>query len=124
MRDLQRNQVKIYYKTYLGETEIVDSNNNATGIFEKTYSDLKSFYISVSANKGTTEADAFGTALDYDRTLSTANLSCDIDEYSILWLDDADPTKQNPDPYNAIVQKKAKSLNQLLYAVKMVVVSG
>jgi hypothetical protein len=81
--------------------------------------------ISVSANKGSTEADAFGTDLDYDRTLSTADLSCDIDENTVLWLDDADPTAVlNPDPYNFYVVKRAKSINQIVFAVKAVDVSN
>ena len=121
MRDLKRNQKLIYYALYTGETEIIDDDGNLTGDFKPTYGETKAMFISVSANKGTSETDAFGTNLDYDRTLSTANLSCEIDEHSILWLDGADPTDENsPDPYNFVVVKKATSLNQVLYAIKQV----
>lgn len=120
MRDLARNQQTVYYKLYLGETEIIDTDGNSTGNYAPTYGELKNLKISVSANKGDTEATAFGTALDYDKTLSTADTSCEIDENAILWLEDADPTSQTPDPYNYIVLKKAKSINQVLYAIKKV----
>lgn len=125
MRDLQRNQSLIYYKTLIGSEEIIDDDGNATGDSRLIYSDLKAMMISVSSNKGTTEADAFGTDLDYDKTLSTANTSCEIDEHSILWLDGADPTNAiTPDPYNFVVVKKAKSLNQVLYAIQKVDVNN
>ena len=125
MRDLKRNQSLIYYKLLVGKEEIVDDDGNATGDFNLIYGDLKSINISVSASKGTTEADAFGTDLTYDKTLSTADLGCELDENSILWLDGADPTSElNPDPYNYIVKKKAVSLNQVLIAIQEVDVSA
>lgn len=125
MRDLQRNQTLIYYKMLVGKEDILDDDGNITGDYNPIYGDLKAMMISVSANKGTTEADAFGTGFDYDRTLSTANTSCELNENSILWLDGADPTSAlNPDPYNFYVKKKAPSLNQILYAVKKVDVTN
>ena len=124
MRDLKRNQSKIYYKLLVDQEEIRDDDGNATGNFEPIYGELKSLDISVSANKGTSEAEAFGTSLDYDKTLSTANTSCEIDENTILWID-IDPSGEiNPPSHNFIVIKKAVSLNQVLYAIKKVDVSN
>ena len=125
MRNLARNQTMIYYKRLIGKEDVLDDDSNITGDYELIYGELQSLNISVSANKGTTEADAFGTDLDYDRTLSTADMSCDIDENTILWLDGADPTAVlNPDPYNFYVVKCAKSINQIVFAVKAVDVSN
>lgn len=124
MRDLLRNQSLVYYKTVTGKEEIIDEDGNHTGLYDPIYSELKAMMISVSANKGTTEAEAFGTNLDYDKTLSTSNINCELDENTILWID-ADPTSDiNPDPYNFIVRRKAKSINQVLYAIKQVDVSN
>lgn len=120
MRNLARNQRLIYYKTLESKEEIIDDDGNATGDYSLTYSELKSLNISVSADKGTSEADAFGTSLEYDRTLSTADTSCEIDENSILWIE-ADPTTSiEPAPHDFIVKKRAPSLNQVLYAIKAV----
>lgn len=125
MRNLKRNQQKIFYKLYISSEEIIDDDGNVTGLSSPIYGDLKSLDISVSANKGTTEATAFGTDLDYDKTLSTADTACELNENSILWIDDADPNKAiEPDPHNFIVLKKAVSLNQVLYAIKKVDVSN
>lgn len=125
MRDLKRNQKTIYYKLLIGKEDILDEDGNISGDYNPIYGDLKCIEISVSANKGTSETNAFGTDLDYDRTLSTSDVSCEIDEYTILWLDDANPTSTlTPDPYNYYVVKKAVSLNQIVYAIKKVDVSN
>lgn len=124
MRNLARNQQKIYYKLYHGTEEIVNDEGYATGNQRPIYGELNSVDISVSANKGNTEATAFGTNLDYDKTLSTADTNCEIDENTILWIEN-DPNKAiTPDPYDYIVLRKAKSINQVLYAIKKVDVSN
>lgn len=116
MRNLRRNQTAIYYKNYIGEDEIIDEYGNATGSFEKKYGGLKKIDISVSGNIGTSEYQTFGKNLDYDRTLSTSDMSCDIDENSILWLDGADTGK----PHNYIVKKRSPTINQIQFAIKQV----
>ena len=56
----------------------------------------------------------FGTTLDYDNIVY-AELSCDINEYSLLWVD-ADTT----DPNDYIVRRVATSLNHKAIAIKKV----
>lgn len=116
MRDLKRNQSVVFYKNYVNDTEIIDEYGNVTGSFKKEYSDLKKIRLSVSANQGTSEYQTFGKSLDYDRTLLTADMNCDIDENSILWLDGADTDK----PHNYIVKKVSRTINQVQVAVKQV----
>ena len=113
MRDLKRNQVKISYKNYIEKKEITDAEGNATGSYERVYSDIKELYISVSANKGDVEVQGFGSQLDYDRTLSTADMSCDINESSIVYI--------GGETY--VVKKRAVSLNQIQLALKRVDIS-
>lgn len=119
MRNLKRNQSVIFYKNLVDSVEIVDEYGNVTGSYEKKYGELKKLSISVSANMGTSEYQTFGKSLDYDRTLSTADMNCDIDENSVLWLDGADTDK----PHNYIVKKCSATINQILIAVKQVNVS-
>lgn len=108
MRDLKRNQTKISYKNYKGKEEILDADGYATGSFKRLYTEPKTILISVSANKGNAEVQGFGTQLDYDRTLSTSDMSCDINENSIVYI--------GSETYKVI--KRADSLNQVQIALR------
>jgi len=120
MVGLCRNKVKISYRLYIGETEIIDEYGNATGEYAPQYSELKTAWLSITPNKGTSEMQFFGNQLDYDRTMTTSDTSLDIDEQSVLWLDGADTSKG----YNFIVLRVAKSLNAIQYAIKQVDVNA
>lgn len=120
MFSLNRNTYEVYYKLYLGITEIVDEYGNATGSFTPKYSELKSMRLSVSPNKGRSESEMFGTVEEYDRTMTTADMTCPIDEESILWLDGHDPSG----PHNYIVQRRAPWKNSVAFAIKRVDVRG
>jgi hypothetical protein len=109
----------VFFKTYEGETEIVDQYGNATGSFIPTYSEVKSAMLSVSPNKGNSEVEQFGSLLDYDRTMTTSDTGCEIDEDSVLWLDGAD----TDGPWNAIVKRRSPWKNSVSYAIKNVTVS-
>lgn len=108
MRDLKRNQMKISYKNYKGKEEILDENGYATGSYKRLYTEPKEIYISVSANKGDVEVQGFGAQLDYDRTLSTADMTCDIDENCLVYI--------GSEVYTVI--KRAVSLNQIQIALR------
>ena len=108
MQNLRRNQSIVYYKNYVKNVEIIDEYGNVTGSYDKEYGD--------SGNIGTSEYQTFGRSLDYDRTLTTADMSCDIDENSILWLDGADTSK----PHNYVVKKRSATINQIQFVVKQV----
>ena len=117
---LARNDFPVQYKMYLGQTEIVDEYGNKTGSFTPAYTEIKTAYLSVSPNKGNAEAEMFGTLTDYDRTMTTADTSCEIDEDSVLWLDGADTNG----PYNYIVKRRAPWKNSVSFAIKKVEVSN
>lgn len=119
MRNLRRNLQTVFYKLYKGQQEIIDQYGNATGSYTPVYGELKSAMLCVSPNKGSSEVEQFGSLTDYDRTMTTADISCEIDEDSILWLDGADTNK----PHNYIVKKRAPWKNSISFAVKEVKVS-
>lgn len=119
MRNFKANLEPVFYKLYMGEEEILDEYQNSTGLYLPTYSEIKSTMMCVSPNKGSTEVYQFGTLLDYDRTMTTADTNCEIDEDDILWIDGADTDS----PYNAIVKKKAQWKNSVQYAIKRVTIS-
>lgn len=55
--DLRSNQSVVYYKTYLGETEIVDQYGNATGQYNPSYSSKASVRMVVSSARGNSEQE-------------------------------------------------------------------
>lgn len=119
MRSLLRNQQPVFYKLYEGQEEIIDEYGNPTGSYIPIYSALKSAMLCVSPNKGNSEVEQFGSLEDYDRTATTADTACQIDEDSVLWVDGAD----TDGPYNYIVKRKAPWKNSIQYAIKKVSVS-
>lgn len=120
MRNLRRNLSTVFFKLYEGQGEIVDGWGNLTGSPVNKYGELQTARLCVSPNKGSSEAEMFGSLEDYDRTMTTADTACPIDENAILWLDGADTAG----PHNYIVKKRAAWKNSVAYAVKKVTVSG
>ena len=119
MRSLLRNQQPVFYKLYKGQEEILDEWNNPTGSFLPIYSELKSAMLCVSPNKGSSEVEQFGSLEDNDRTMTTADTTCDINEDAELWVDGAD----TEGPYNYIVKLVAPWKNSISFAIKQVEVS-
>lgn len=123
MRNLKRNQQKIYYKSYEGKRDIIDDNGFETGESEPIYSEPIEVMISISASKGEATEQQFGTNIDYDKVMITFDKSVKIDEYSKLYVDVIEESngvitdEMEPD---YIVKKVAKSLNSISYAIQKV----
>lgn len=120
MRDLLRNTQTVFFRMYEGEEEIIDQYGNLTGSSVPMYGELMSARLCVSPNKGATETEQFGSLMDYDRTMTTADTSVMIDENAVLWLDGADTNG----PWNYQVKKRAPWKNSIQFAVKQVTVSA
>ncbi len=116
MRDLRRNRQRIWY-SLLSVHTAKDEWGNTENV--KTYGEPIPMAISISGNKGEASQQAFGTDLQYDREMSTHDLTCPIDEYSHLWLDGRDPT----DTHNYIVKAVSRTPNCIRFAVEKVNVS-
>ena len=120
MFNLARNTQLVNFQTYVGQQEITDAYGNLTGTFVPQYSEMQSAYLSISPNKNNATAEMFGTLEDYDRTMVTSDISCPIDEDTVLWIDGQSTEK----PYNYIVLKRAPWKNSISFAIKQVNVSG
>jgi hypothetical protein len=116
MRDLIRNQQTIWYSL---QNVTVDKDEWGNTEDIKGYGEPIKMQLSVSANKGSISAQAFGTDLNYDREMSTHNMNCPIDEYTRLWLDGRNTTET----HNYEVVAVSKSLNCIRYAIRRVDVS-
>lgn len=120
MRNLKANVQTVFFKNYMGETEIVDEYGNKTGSYNPAYSELKSVQLCVSPNKGASEVQMFGSLENYDRTMTTSDTTVAIDENSILWVD-ANP---NNSPHDYIVRRKAPWKNSVSFAIQKVRVTN
>ena len=116
MRDLKRNQQTLWY-ALRNVSKSTDEWGNTIDV--KGYGEPVSTRMSISANKGEASAQAFGADLQYDREMSTHDMSCPIDEYTHLWLDGRNPEET----HNYEVAAVSRSLNCIRYAIKRVNVS-
>ena len=120
MRNLKKNETKLWYSNYGKGNPILDENGDETGDYDSGYGSPVSFFATLSANKGNAYADVFGTNLDYTRTLSTVR-KLPITEESLIWKSEpalnADGTvdKESADYTVAGI---ADGLNELVVALK------
>lgn len=136
MRSLRKNQQSLYFSTYTGQQIIYERDENGEIVYvdaEKTipkiiaeragYSKPVSFCANVSAGKGTAQEEVFGKDIDFTRTISTTDLTLQLDELSLVWIE-SDPKYLEDgtvDPNSAdykVAAKPARSLNQLMIALK------
>ena len=127
MVSLAQNRQKIWYAEFAGYTDAVDDQGYKTGEKIKSYTDPKPFLIYVAPSRGDTVNMPFGLSRDYTNVMSTNDLSCPITEESVLWIGISPYSTEYPIanvPHNYTVERVAKGLNSILYAVKRVEVSN
>lgn len=87
MRDLNRNKKTIYYALYTGKSESTDTSGDYTGEQTLTYSDIKPFRIHITESQRIAPTEPFGVYKNYTHRMATHDMSCPIDEKTILWVD-------------------------------------
>lgn len=128
------NKQTFWYAQFDHRTQDTDEYGTVVGTPYNVYKPPRQYRANISPAKGETSVEAFGNDDSYDRTVVLDADSPDIDEYSVLWidstpkLDDKGELATDDDgnvltPYNYIVKKVAKSLNNVLLAIKKVQVS-
>lgn len=85
MRDSEKNKSTLYYALRNIRRD-EDEWGNTKDI--TTYGNPRKLKISVSANKGEASAAAFGADIKYDREMITHDMTCPIDEFTRLWVDE------------------------------------
>ena len=125
MRGLARNKRDLYYSLYLGTADIKEGGL-VTGQKKILYSPPVLVRMNVSPQKGVASEEIFGINEDYTVTAITTDMSCPIDENSIVWFgitptwtvvnNEVVITTAN----NYVVRAVAKSLNSIAYALKKV----
>lgn len=119
MRELEINKQTIYYALFEGYTDAVDSSGYKTGEKTKTYSEPQPYRINVSPARGNADREVFGIDCNYSKMMTTANLDCPIAEDTILWVGVG-----TDKPHNFVVERKAVSLHDIVYAIREVTLSG
>ena len=115
MRLLNRQKNKIHYKTLFTTQDAVNEDGLRTGEKETEYSDFKEAYVSISIAKSLDSFEPFGTSLNYDYTMYTDDMNCEIDENTKIWL-----YNSIENSHDLVVLRKAKSLNHIIYAVRRI----
>lgn len=126
MRTRQRTAQAVYYRLYTGMEEVTDANGYATGEFSKEYADPVATHMNVSPAYGEDAAEIFGMLERYDKILQTCDMTCPIDENSVLYVDEA-PVQRRDGTWSAndyVVKRVARSVNTIRYAVAKVKVTA
>lgn len=123
MRSLKRNEQAFWYAQYKDKIPILDSDSYETGDYETGYSEPVSFSANISAGRGDAQNEVFGKELDFTRTISTTDVTCPINEYSLIWIETEPVLKPDgtADPGTAdytVATRPARSLNCIMIAIK------
>lgn len=84
MRDLKRNQRKMYYSLYIEQEN--DSDFDVLDTVAK-YSAPVEFKASLTAGKSDSDDSPFGKDISYDRIISTVKKDLSITETSLIWYE-------------------------------------
>lgn len=121
MRNQEINKRLIYYAQPLPPQPILDEDGYETGEMDyNSFTEPKSFMIYVSSALGQVVNRQFGELEKYDKIMTTTDKNLDIDEETVLWVDNLDTEK----PYDYIVKKVAKGITSTSYAIRKVKVDG
>lgn len=124
MKLMKRNLSPIHYCLYKGKEPLLDDSGYETGETRISYESPVSLLCSVSPATGYTQVNMFGNLESYDKVLITDDMSCPIDENTVLFVDKEPEFSQEGVPlFDYRVRRVAKSLNNISYAISKVTVS-
>lgn len=124
MKTMERNKQRFFYLLYDRKEPVTDGDGNETGEETVVYKPTVSFRANVSAATGASQVEQFGNLTGYDKVIVTDDLTCPIDENSVLFLDKEPEYDEDGKPlYDYMVKQVAKSLNSVSIAVTKVSVS-
>lgn len=124
MKTMERNKTPFWYLLYDKKVTVMDDDGNETGDYRVIYKEAVQWKENISAATGSAQVEQFGNFISYDKVIVTDDLSCPIDENSVLFIDKEPEYDPDGNPlYDYIVKRVAKSLNSISYAVSKVNVS-
>lgn len=118
MKTMHINKQKFQYMLLLRQEPILDQHGNDTGETKPVYAEPVTMDANISAAGGTSQVEQFGNLTGYSRVIVTSDMSCPIDENTVLFIGkDAEFSDDGTPVYNYVVKRVAKSLNSISYAV-------
>lgn len=116
---MKRNLRSIWYRLYQEKTPEHDDQGWETGESEVVYGEPVEIEVNVSHASGNAQQEVFGTLESYDKVVITDDMSCPVDENSVMFID-REPEYEEGELVNThdyIVKRVAKSLNHISYGV-------
>lgn len=123
MKLMKRNLTPVHYCLYSKRIPLLDDDGYETGEYKVGYGEAVQLLCSVSPATGYAQAEMFGNLESYDKVLITDDMTCPIDENTVLFIDKAPEFEDGKPKYDYMVRRVAKSLNAISYAVSKVKVS-
>ena len=123
MRNLKKNQRKMFYALFDKMIPQVDENGDETGDPVAHYTAPVMFEASLSSGKGSTQKEVFGADIEFTRSISTTDLRLPITETSLVWYK-SKPVRLpdgSADPDSAdyeVAAPPADGMNVLVIALK------
>jgi hypothetical protein len=124
MKCLERNKTEFYYALFVDDEPGKDEYGNESGEPRIIYSEPVLAKANISPATGVSQVEQFGKELKYDKVIVLDDITCPIDENSVLFVD-KQPEKDDDGNllFDYIVKKVARSLNSVSIAISKVVVS-
>lgn len=123
MKLMKRNLNPVYYCLYADRVPLLDDDGNETSEQRIVYGEPVKLMCSVSPATGYAQANMFGNLESYDKVLITDDMTCPIDENTVLFVDKEPEFRDGKPIFDYTVRRVAKSLNAISYAVSKVKVS-
>lgn len=123
MKCIRRNRRPFYYALYNGLEQIMDEHGRPTGQWRADYKTPVLMRANISPGTGAAQTETFGTAINYDRVIVTDDMSCPIDEHTVLCVDVPVGYQDGALEYDYVVRRVARSLNSIAIAISRVDVS-
>lgn len=124
MKTMEKNKKPFWYLLFDKTTPVLDEDGNETGESHVVYHPAVAAAANISSAMGSAQVEQFGNFTAYDRVIVTDDMTCPIDENSVLFIDKAPKYAPDGSPlYDYTVKRVARSLNFISYAVRKVSVS-
>lgn len=123
MKLMKRNLKPVYYCLYADRVPLLDDDGNETSEQRIVYGEPVKLMCSVSPATGYAQANMFGNLESYDKVLITDDMTCPIDENTVLFVDKEPEFRDGKPIFDYTVRRVAKSLNAISYAISKVKVS-
>ena len=124
MKLMRRNLSCVNYCLYKGKEPLLNEDGYETGEDQVVYEPPVPLLCSVSPATGYAQVNMFGNLESYDKVLVTDDMTCPIDENTVLFIDKLPAFSLEGVPlFDYRVRRVARSLNSIAYAVRKVTVS-